>query len=215
MLSVEQIKTLGNDNVCKDENKSKHRISKDFLDAPVIVKHNIAYLSTYPSALIYQACKTGRANARIIIAMAQILNVTPYYYTGEEDKKSALTKDILLSFLEQHGYSELCDELRAADETVSGYSSIYEFLDNHEFNLVNHRFLAKRKNPVASFWENLYGTETATIKLTLRNTYDIHEHIEELTEDDAIALLKSLYVREKSDIQAGLVLETVKWLLLS
>jgi len=55
--------------------------------------------------------KTGAIHMKLVVAIAQGVNINPYYLTGEADEPGEFTDAILLQLLEQHGYKELAAEI--------------------------------------------------------------------------------------------------------
>lgn len=112
LLSHEQIATLKkNLSVSKNPDKTKERVQADFKAATKEQKNTILELSGQAANSIYRVYNTGSVNARIVMAMAQTLNVQPWYYTGEVDERASADDGQMLQFLKVHGYNNLVKEL--------------------------------------------------------------------------------------------------------
>jgi len=48
---------------------------------------------------------------KLVVAIAQGVNINPYYLTGEADEPGEFTQVILLQLLNQHGYKKLAEEI--------------------------------------------------------------------------------------------------------
>lgn len=115
ILSKEQITTLKkNLSVSKNPDLTKERVQADYKAAKREQKKAILALSGQAQNSIYRVFSTGSINARIVMAMAQTLNVEPRYYTGEVDEKQPADEGKMLQFLEDHGYADLVKELNQA-----------------------------------------------------------------------------------------------------
>jgi hypothetical protein len=99
MLTAKQFESLKKANLSIDAQKSRERIAEGYKSASSEVKKAIHALSGLTQNTFYNAFQKGSASPRMVLALAQVLGVSPYYYTGEADKKDALSDDILKKFL--------------------------------------------------------------------------------------------------------------------
>ena len=58
--------------------------------------------------------KTGALNARLLLSMAHVLDVTPFYYTGEEEDKKPCGDAEIKRFLLANGYDSLTEEMQSS-----------------------------------------------------------------------------------------------------
>jgi hypothetical protein len=115
MLTTEQLKKLKLTNVSQNADKTRERLKKDFNAASNAVKSAIVELSGQSRRTLYRAYEKGSASGRIILSMAEVLKISPFYYTGESDERSELQDADIIRFLQSRGYSNLAGEL-SADE---------------------------------------------------------------------------------------------------
>ncbi|MDR2532107.1 MAG: hypothetical protein LBC82_04615 [Oscillospiraceae bacterium] len=99
MLTAKQIEGLKKTNLSIDAQKSKDRISEGFKTASADIKKKITELSGLNRATFYNAFQKGSASPKMVLSMAQLLGVSPYYYTGEADEKGEFSEELLKSFL--------------------------------------------------------------------------------------------------------------------
>lgn len=111
MLNTIQLKTLKQVNVSKDAEKTKERVKRDFSAASNRVKADIVEMSGQKRSAYYRAFKTGALNARLLLSLSFALNVSPFYYTGEEDSKEPCGVKEVKNFLLAHEYFTLAEEL--------------------------------------------------------------------------------------------------------
>jgi hypothetical protein len=102
MLTEKQFEGLKKINLSKDPKKTGTRISADFKEASADLKSKIMELSGLGRSTFYNAFLKGTASPKMVLAMAQILGVSPYYYTGEKDEKGKFNDVILNSFLKEN-----------------------------------------------------------------------------------------------------------------
>ena len=71
-------------------------------------------------ATVYRIFDTGSIHIKLAIAFGQVLNVNPFYLTGEADEQGVFSEALLLQIVEQHGYAKLLAEIAPplADEVV-------------------------------------------------------------------------------------------------
>ncbi|MCL1824124.1 MAG: hypothetical protein FWG44_07975 [Oscillospiraceae bacterium] len=100
MLSEKQFESLKKANLSVDLSKSKERISGDFKSASSEAKKQIIKLSGLTRTTFYNAFQKGTASPKMVLAMAQMLGVSPYYYTGESDDKGEFNDGVLTGFLQ-------------------------------------------------------------------------------------------------------------------
>jgi hypothetical protein len=98
MIAIEQLKALKKGNVSVNTGKSKVRIPEAFKKATTAQKDEIINLSGLSKFTFYGASKTGAASPRAVIALAQIMDISPFYLTGESDKKEPCDAAVLLEF---------------------------------------------------------------------------------------------------------------------
>ena len=99
MITRETMAFIKRKNVSKDAEKTKQRVEADYSSLRNSEKSNIFAISGLSRSSIYLTVKTGRLSARLALAMAHTLNVSPLYYTGETDDREELTEANLRYFL--------------------------------------------------------------------------------------------------------------------
>ncbi len=83
MLTVEEIKTMKQTNVSKDGVLTKQRVKEVWSAAVKSQKKEIEALTGLKRTSIQRVYATGSISVKIAAAFAQILDVNPYYLTGE------------------------------------------------------------------------------------------------------------------------------------
>jgi len=102
MLTKQQLQKLKSANVLKDGEKGKTRIIEDYRSASKEAKETAAALAGIIGATMSNIKSRGTASAKTVLGLAQTLNVSPFYYSGETDEKSEFNEDILKRFLEEN-----------------------------------------------------------------------------------------------------------------
>jgi len=111
MLTAENIQSLKQTNISVDGEKTKERVEALWKAAKGAEKQAIRELANVVAATVYRIYNTGSISAKLAIAFAQVLNVSPFYLTGEADEPGAFSEADLLRLLEQQGYKKLLAEI--------------------------------------------------------------------------------------------------------
>jgi len=98
MITVEQLRALKKGNASVDEKKSMARIPEAFKSASKSQKNEITELTGLTANAFYATAKSGVASPRAVLALAQILDISPYYLTGESDAKDHCDAVLLIEF---------------------------------------------------------------------------------------------------------------------
>ncbi|MDR0222281.1 MAG: hypothetical protein LBI38_01930 [Oscillospiraceae bacterium] len=96
MITAEQLQTLKKGSVSVDIEKSNVRIPEAFKSATRVQKAEIIELSGLSKFGFYKAS----ASPKVVITLAQVLNISPYYLTGETDQKGRCDAAALEEFFE-------------------------------------------------------------------------------------------------------------------
>lgn len=107
MLDKSDIKTMKQVNVSVNAELTKERFSALWKGLTNAVKNEIIDLSGLARTTVYRVPKIGNISAKLLVSMAQTLNVAPQYLSGESDEKGECTAGNLKAFLKQHGYEDL------------------------------------------------------------------------------------------------------------
>ena len=121
MLTTPQIKSLKQVNITVDAEKTKVRVEQVWKSAKSAVKNDVVALAGCAKNTVYRVFDTGSLSIKLAIAIGQVLNVNPYYLTGEADEPGEFSEALLLQILEQYRYKQLLAEIAppsAAEEIV-------------------------------------------------------------------------------------------------
>ena len=210
LLTGEFMKNLKQANVSKDTEKTKERIRADFSAASASQKRTIVETSGQAQNSFYRVYKTGTTNARLVIALANELNVSPFFYTGETDEKEACSDELLRQFLEEHGYSELIAEFDT--KPMEKAKRPYKKREKQDVKTEPHEIAAVDN---LSSVDDSIKHDIQVLKEASMGKHEIDTFNNMLSEDEAATLLKALYIRAKSNDNAAGNLKAVIERLLS
>jgi hypothetical protein len=107
MLTTEQIKTMKQNNVSADKDLTMLRMKEVYKAATRNQKNEIDALAGLKRVSINRVHTTGSILTKIAVAVAQIMNINPYFLTGEAGEKGELSVEVLADFLKAKGYANL------------------------------------------------------------------------------------------------------------
>ena len=110
MITESLIRQLKQVNVSKDAEKTKQRTSEAWKTASKDAQEAILALSGLARSSVQRAYKLGSISAKIVVAFAHVLNLDPFYLTGEADDRGVCSEELLRSFLSSRGYAKLLPE---------------------------------------------------------------------------------------------------------
>lgn len=213
MLTERNFFMLKKVNVSIDAEKTKQRVAQDFKSADKEQKNEIITLTSLQQATIYRVFDTGKVNARIVLAMSQVLGISPFWYTGEIDDQKSLQDGDIQHFLKNHGYKKILEDLekpkRMYKNTVTAPTD-----ETNSSDTADGETLSQKPIPPVPKPQN-ETTSKLDIHITLPNLPKAQQTVAELTEEEATQLLHSLFIRARTGGDSEQLAETVKRLLLA
>jgi len=110
MLTEKHIQQLKRTDISKDGRKTQERVGTLWKSASAEQKQKILDLAGVIAATVYRAYRTGCVSAKLVISLAQTLNINPFYFTGETDTPSEFSDDLLRKLLLRYNYKKLVAE---------------------------------------------------------------------------------------------------------
>ena len=122
MLDTAQLQQLKRTNISVDGVKTKQRITELWKSLKIKKKQEIRDLAGTTAQPIYRTQETGNISARMAIAFAQSLGVSPVYITGEVDEPGECTEAAIHELLLKHGYRSLLAEMPPMERQKRAYN---------------------------------------------------------------------------------------------
>ncbi|MDR1692886.1 MAG: hypothetical protein LBR72_05955 [Oscillospiraceae bacterium] len=188
-VTKETISSLKRTNISADEEKTKSRVKDDFLALRNKQKTAIVELTGLKRTSIYRVFREGNISAKIVLAMAQVLNVSPYYYTGESDEKGEFNDSVLAGFLANKGYTKQAEHVSVNKAAAPAAASA--------------------PAPAAPASAKPRG-----FALDFTNSVELGETAGQLEVEEAVQLLRALFIRAKAGGNAAQIADVVKRCLL-
>ena len=199
MLDANHIQQLKQTNISVEEEKTQERVERLWKAATADLKQAVLELAGVITATVYRIYRTGSISAKLSVPLAQVLNVSPLYLTGEVDEPGECSDTILRKLLLRHGYKKIVEE-------------------------ANLKRPYNRKETVADAPVDVPAEETESVEiepeaatlLAVQQTQELPPNSDALTEDDFQVLFHSLYIRNKAGIATAKdKIAQIKMLLLS
>jgi hypothetical protein len=191
MLSAETIQSMGRKNVSVNSELTMERTREVLKTAKNKQKNEIDSLTGLKRVSLNRTYVTGVITAKVAIAIAQILDVNPFYLTGDIDERGKYNKDILDSFLITKGYPNLAGMSKKAERQAEAPPAA-----------------EKADKACLAHTEPLLSS-------AFSNSLELAAAASQLTKEEALELLGALYIRAKAGGNAAQVFEIVKRCLLT
>jgi hypothetical protein len=192
MYDSKIITQLKQTNVSIDAEKTKARVADVWKKASKDDKSTIAALAGVNQSSIARAYKTGNISAKLIVPLAQTLNVNPFYLTGDTDEFGENSAELLKEFLEKFGYGSLVTSKTSAKR--------------------KYERRAKVEAPVEPVIED---AEIAVAVPEISVDEGAQTLADTLTNDEAVLLLQSVLLKAKAGGKYAELVAKIKTLLLS
>ena len=111
MLTSEQLGNFKQVNISIDAEKTAQRTEQLWKNQKNATKAELIEFAGCTAATMRRIYKTGAIHMKLVVAIAQGVNINPYYLTGEVDEPGEFSEALLLQLLNQHGYTKLAEEL--------------------------------------------------------------------------------------------------------
>jgi hypothetical protein len=203
MFDSESIKELKQVNISKDAEKTKERITDLWKHAPKPQRQEILTLAGVTLASIQRAYKTGNISAKLVVPLAQVLGVNPFYLIGESDDAGPCTDKLLNKLIGKQSFKK----------SAKGR------------NAVNRGLKRRKKQSVADEQGDVPNVQSVidacpepqpdlSDNTASSDLHDVAVLVDALTEEDLSVLLKALLLRAKAGGKYAEVADKVKLLLL-
>ena len=212
MLTAETIQKLKRGNVSVDANLTMQRTKDALKAAKRTEKNEIDALAGVQRVSVNRVYTTGNISAKIAIAIAQILNINPFFLTGEADERGECTDEILSTFLMAKGYADLVEQpAKPARKTRAKKAPAPS--TGGTIAPVGETLAPKADESPVPIVESEVPDVKEVITDNHRQSENYRKKILEMTEEEANLLLHSLFVQAKFSLKAQTMLLQVKGLL--
>jgi hypothetical protein len=107
----EFIQKLKQSNISVDAGKTKQRVREVWKAASKAQQNAILASSGVKRTTLQRAYTTGNISAKLAVPIAQTLNLSPKYLTGEHDEVGEYSDIQLIELLREHKYTKLLKEI--------------------------------------------------------------------------------------------------------
>ena len=210
MYDANFIQQLKQSNTSKDAEKTMARVKQLWSAASSIDKRTVEELAGVAKTTVYRIYNTGSISAKLAVPIAQVLNVNPFYLTGEADEAGECSDELLREYLSSRGYDKQLAEAEKAKpgkrrkpadaavvmpEVVEEESPAQAETEEE----ISIRFDAEMRKALDDEAMAISQEEAVAPKpnTDFTNTKTV-VFMDSLTEDDMILLMRSIILRAKS-----------------
>jgi hypothetical protein len=202
MLSAETIRQLRQTNISADAELTKERVRSLWKSATPVQREIILAFAGLKQTAVSRAYTTGNISIKIVLAMAQALNINPFYLTSEAVEKGAYTMSALNAFLTDKQYADLAQQEEAATREQKQVEAPNPVETPQAVKVAGTAVAVAAQQP-----------DEPVAPADTEPTEDESMAITALAEEDAMFLLQTLYIRAKYSHDAQDKLDKVKDLL--
>lgn len=120
-ISATQLQQLKRTNISVDGEKTMQRTEELWKALKIKRKQAVLALADSTAQSVYRIYNTGSISIKMALALAQELNISPYYLTGEVDEPSTFTDEALRELLQKYGYKALLADMQPAERQKRPY----------------------------------------------------------------------------------------------
>ena len=202
MLTAPLIQKLKQNNISADVEKTKKHMSQVWKAASRQDQDKILALAGVARSTVHRVYRKGGISAKLAMAMAQTLDINPFYLTGAADEPGSCTNELIAVFLSAHKYDALLTE--------------WNKVERRQRQSVQPAAVKPQVLPAAEPAPEVAAAlmETVAAEAVPVEAAPSQAALDMLTEEDLIVLVRSLFIRAKADPRgAELVLQLKKFLL--
>jgi transcriptional regulator with XRE-family HTH domain len=201
MLTAEQLQKLKRTNISVNAEATKQRVEEIFRHAKLKQKQAVRELAGISTQTVSNVYRTGGISAKMALALAQVLDVSPFYLTGEADEPGEFSEAEQRKLLLKHGYRALVAAIELAENEKQPRRAMQEELQP-----------AMAAAPAAANAEVEIDPEAAELLAAPAISPDINA----IGVADLLLLLSAIAVKAKAGIPSAKErLEKIKRLLLA
>jgi len=206
MLDASLIQQLKRTNISKDAEKTKQRFGDFWKAASVADKETIESLTGVVRPSLQRIYKEGSISAKVVAAASQVLNVDPYYLTGETDEPGESSESILIEYLKNSGYQDLLkiyDNEHKARKTRKKREAKTERTPKSETSADNNAVDTGAINASNKSEQTL---DTLVVEMIIPELDAVEEELEaaaffdEFDEDVIMTLIRSIKIRANAGV---------------
>ena len=200
MFKPEFIKKLKQSNISTTPEKTAARIRAIWRPLAKNKRAEILTLADVKKPSIERAYKTGNVSAKILISMAQVLEMDPHYILGTLEQARPFENELLVDFLKEFNYDVSKRNLTTTRKRKDAEAINDDALSNDESD--------------CNVYQAQPNLTAIADQLATYFNEDVKNKLADLTDDDLFAMLDSLLVQASINDAKQNHLNIIKYLLL-
>lgn len=106
MVDKKLVSNLKRTDIGKDPEKVKTRVRDAWNDADKAAREEILDMAGIKLASMQRVYKNGSISIKVVLPLAQVMNLDPYFLLGETDDSGVYSVDLALALLKEQGYKK-------------------------------------------------------------------------------------------------------------
>jgi hypothetical protein len=218
MFDSETIKQFKQINISADAEKTTARMAELWKRAPAPQRQEAVELAGVTVETMRRTYKTGNISAKLVVPIAKILNVDPFFITGESDNKGECTDELLRKLIEKHGSSKSAKAVkhgrRKKQPAAAKQARVTDIPASEAESHAPQPSLAELAQSAESqkHAENVFSSENTDVYVS--SDPALIDLAATLTEENIAILLKALLLRAKAGGKYAEIAGKIKMLLL-
>lgn len=199
MFKPEFVRKLKKNNISTNAKKTMERVKEVWRSLNSAERVEVLTFADIKKISVERAYKTGGISAKIAIALAQMLDIDPRYFTGEVNEKGNFDSAVAAKILHDLGYDTGKADITKGKKAEAKPAKAP---------------VAANKAPEQPVEKAPQDISVISVELAKLLSKDTNSTLNELKEEDIILLLKSLSVQAEFSEEKKKRLALVKGLLL-
>jgi Flp pilus assembly protein TadB len=192
MLTAEAIQSMGRKNCSANTDLTMQRTKDVFKSAKRTQKNDIDALTGLKRVSIARVYATGIITAKVAVAIGQVLDINPFYLTGEAEERGSYAES-LPSFLKAKGHSRLIKAIESGEPKDDDSPKVSEQAASDKQEQVD---LTPKTEPLFTS--------------AFSSSPELAKAAEELSLEEAYQLLTALSIRAKAGGNAAQLFDFIK-----
>jgi len=206
MFSENIIQELKQVNISSDPEKTKQRTAGIWKSASKADQECILALAGIKRTTVQRAYKTGSISAKLVVPIAQTLDVDPYYLTGQSDERGSCSDEQLKDLLKNLQYDKLLAQQEKEEKKQ---------LRNARKQAAAEEEARQPASAAAAESTENNPQNISDIMMPEAITPEQQACMDNLTEEKLIILLKSVLIRAEGGGKHAELANQIKLLLIS
>jgi hypothetical protein len=213
MISKESLELLKQKNVSKNAEKTKTRVHSLWKPLDKARRNQILDTADIKTNTIARAYTKGTIQARLVVAFSEILEVDPLYIIGESDEQRPFDETLVIKFLNGLGYTGIKTASAGKKKKEKPQLTLLSTENAKKIPETQEKKTESPSIPIMNPDDIPGGLSALGAVISKHMGSETQHHMDRISEDDYILLLKSQFIQSNFDHDKRNRLTLIKYLL--